>query len=537
MRYKFLLLIITLLALKVGPLKLSANECSGDAITCTPVQLCRGATETVNGEIFWSTSAKFNRYVETAKKLGIDCGVIEPIKTCKSDVEMCTISQLCKEATYLKQGKIAWYEGKVYQKHVHLAQSFGLNCNVDYANISVITKTKVWLRIKDKNDKIFVQKITKKGEEILLPQDEGPYRMRAAMAGSVYFKVANQIYGPVGTGTNQVYNFLISPSFIKRNLAIRFPKLAPPNSKTTNLKSNEFSPNHATKPKSRPISLKELTNRPKSRPKDEQEIAENCKENPTICDDKQLCSLATFTNSSAKFLKWKTGLSAKYADFAKARGLSCGVKSSAVSKKADEKLSIVALVQRELNRIGCDVGKVDGKIGPKTRKGLMAFTVQTEFLYNPKLLKDHKFLKSIKGYPNETCPQKPVKSKQPLSTPQKQKILINRNNAELEKLIRERNLLQDNLRASQELIEQQRIAAARPYKACLANCLLNNKAGKGFSAALSGISQCNSSCAPLKWGGAVVPPSWERDRIKLKRYNCMITKLSNNQAAVDCNEF
>tara|TARA_B110000008_G_scaffold228451_1_gene230541 strand:- start:3180 stop:3992 length:813 start_codon:yes stop_codon:yes gene_type:complete len=112
-----------------------------------------------------------------------------------------------------------------------------------------------------------------------------------------------------------------------------------------------------------------------------------------------------------------------------------------------------------------------------------------------------------------------------------------RNSTELKQLQEMRDQLEANLLATQQLMEQQKRQAERPYKACLSNCLLNNKAGKGFAAALSGMAQCNSSCAPLKWGGAIIPPTWERDMKKLKRYDCMITKLNKNQASMDCNQF
>ena len=85
--------------------------------------------------------------------------------------------------------------------------------------------------------------------------------------------------------------------------------------------------------------------------------------------------------------------------------------------------------------------------------------------------------------------------------------------------------------------KQQKRAANAGYRACLSRCLLNNKAGGGFSNAFSGMPQCNNSCAPLKYGGAVVPPSWERGIKRMKTIDCTITQLSRNQATARCNEF
>jgi hypothetical protein len=111
------------------------------------------------------------------------------------------------------------------------------------------------------------------------------------------------------------------------------------------------------------------------------------------------------------------------------------------------------------------------------------------------------------------------------------------NSAELKALRLERQQIEANLRAMEELIARQKRAANAPYKSCLANCLLNNRAGSGFAAALSGMGQCNNSCAPLKYGGAVIPPSWERNQRRLKTIDCTITQMSKNQATARCNQF
>ncbi|MDA9291952.1 hypothetical protein N9P99_01750 [Planktomarina temperata] len=111
------------------------------------------------------------------------------------------------------------------------------------------------------------------------------------------------------------------------------------------------------------------------------------------------------------------------------------------------------------------------------------------------------------------------------------------NSAELKALRLERQQIEANLRAMEELIATQKRAANAPYKSCLANCKLNNRAGSGFAAALSGMGQCNNSCAPLKYGGAVIPPSWERNQRRLKTIDCTITQMSKNQATARCNQF
>ena len=187
-------------------------------------------------------------------------------------------------------------------------------------------------------------------------------------------------------------------------------------------------------------------------------------------------------------------------------------KTSTVSKATVPKTNnITKSVEIELNRLGCDAGKADGAMDDKTLSGLYRLTDKVGIEFDIGLLKDQNFLRLIKSFSTNTC----SKTSTPTTNPFKKKPTVTNpkpdNSAELRQLRQERELLEANLLATQQLIKQQKRAAERPYKACLANCLLNNKAGKGFAAALSGMAQCNSSCAPLKWGGAVVPPSWEKN--------------------------
>ena len=67
--------------------------------------------------------------------------------------------------------------------------------------------------------------------------------------------------------------------------------------------------------------------------------------------------------------------------------------------------------------------------------------------------------------------------------------------------------------------------------------MLNNKAGRGLLNALSGMAECNASCAPLKSGGEAKPPSWERGFKRIETIDCQITQLNRNQATAICNKF
>ena len=54
-----------------------ASNCGSDPNECTPKKLCEVATEEIDGNILWSNEAK---HVTFAKKLGINCGVIDVTK-------------------------------------------------------------------------------------------------------------------------------------------------------------------------------------------------------------------------------------------------------------------------------------------------------------------------------------------------------------------------------------------------------------------------------------------------------------------------
>ena len=111
------------------------------------------------------------------------------------------------------------------------------------------------------------------------------------------------------------------------------------------------------------------------------------------------------------------------------------------------------------------------------------------------------------------------------------------NSAILEQLKAERTALEETLSATKEIMKQQANLKNAAYKSCISRCLLGNKAGSGFSGGFNGLSQCGQSCAPIKYGGEAIPPSWERNVKRLETIDCQITQLSKNQATAHCSKF
>jgi hypothetical protein len=58
---------------------------------------------------------------------------------------------------------------------------------------------------------------------------------------------------------------------------------------------------------------------------------------------------------------------------------------------------ITKSIQSELNRLGCNVGKADGAIGPASKRALKQFSIANEsFTYDVSVFSDPKFLKLLK---------------------------------------------------------------------------------------------------------------------------------------------
>lgn len=109
-----------------------ASNCGSDPNECTPKKLCEVATEEIDGNILWSNEAK---HVTFAKKLGINCGVIDP---CESDPGKCKIGQLCDKAT-TKSGDIKSWNNEA-KPYVAMAKQYGLTCDVTAGPTNIICK-------------------------------------------------------------------------------------------------------------------------------------------------------------------------------------------------------------------------------------------------------------------------------------------------------------------------------------------------------------------------------------------------------------
>lgn len=72
-----------------------------------------------------------------------------------------------------------------------------------------------WVRVRAADGTVIFEQILDAGEQYVLPQTEEPPTLRAGNAGSVYFQIADQTYGPAGDGGAVVKNVALAPDALR----------------------------------------------------------------------------------------------------------------------------------------------------------------------------------------------------------------------------------------------------------------------------------------------------------------------------------
>lgn len=72
-----------------------------------------------------------------------------------------------------------------------------------------------WVRVNAADGTVLFEKILDAGEQYVLPKSEEPPVLRAGNAGSVYFAVNGQHYGPAGAGPSVVKGVTLAPGALK----------------------------------------------------------------------------------------------------------------------------------------------------------------------------------------------------------------------------------------------------------------------------------------------------------------------------------
>ena len=81
-----------------------------------------------------------------------------------------------------------------------------------------------WVRVRAADGTVIFEKILDAGEEFVLPATEDPPTLRAGNAGSVYFAVNGDTYGPAGNGPSVVSDVALAPGPLTERFALADPE-------------------------------------------------------------------------------------------------------------------------------------------------------------------------------------------------------------------------------------------------------------------------------------------------------------------------
>jgi len=81
-----------------------------------------------------------------------------------------------------------------------------------------------WVRVRAADGTVIFEKILDAGEEYILPATEEPPVLRAGNSGSLFFKVAGQVYGPAGPGSSTAKNVVLGAEELQTAYAVADPE-------------------------------------------------------------------------------------------------------------------------------------------------------------------------------------------------------------------------------------------------------------------------------------------------------------------------
>ena len=87
-------------------------------------------------------------------------------------------------------------------------------------NVILFAGRPSWVRVRAADGTVIFEKILEPGEEFTVPLADEPPVLRAGNAGSVYFRLKGETYGPVGDGASVVKNIALAPSEVSVAFAI-----------------------------------------------------------------------------------------------------------------------------------------------------------------------------------------------------------------------------------------------------------------------------------------------------------------------------
>jgi hypothetical protein len=90
----------------------------------------------------------------------------------------------------------------------------------DAPEVAIFAVRPSWVRVQSADGTTLFEKILDAGERYVLPKSEQPPVLRTGNAGSVYFAVNGEAYGPAGEGASVVSNVALAPTAIHESFAV-----------------------------------------------------------------------------------------------------------------------------------------------------------------------------------------------------------------------------------------------------------------------------------------------------------------------------
>jgi cytoskeletal protein RodZ len=87
-------------------------------------------------------------------------------------------------------------------------------------DVAIFAVRPSWVRVQAADGSILFEKILDAGERYVLPKTENPPLLRTGNAGSVYFAVNGEAYGPAGEGASVVSDVALAPTAIHESFAV-----------------------------------------------------------------------------------------------------------------------------------------------------------------------------------------------------------------------------------------------------------------------------------------------------------------------------
>ena len=85
--------------------------------------------------------------------------------------------------------------------------------------LMLVAFEKSWIRLKDQNGDIYLERNLKKDEQFLIPSELFSGSLRAGNATKVFFVINGNLYGPLSSELSVVKNFSINPVYIQNKLS------------------------------------------------------------------------------------------------------------------------------------------------------------------------------------------------------------------------------------------------------------------------------------------------------------------------------